>query len=350
MAERLKADRKLDPDAMPPLLRRLFRGSQTGAVIAGVDDDDCAVIRSPRDFVIVTTDYLNARPIAVELGIGNYETLGRLVVAANISDLCGTGARPEALLIAVTMNRAATEADFLDLMRGAKKQARQCNVPVVGGDTKLGDADAILGVAVGGARTRRNLFLKNGAEVGDLLWVSGPIGSCCAAVLGLSRDYGSDRWRTWAKRRITAPKVPLGKSRALSSSRLGRGGIDISDGLGADLRRMCTASGVGAVVDAASIPLSTQAREIARFYNLAPWAFALGIGGDFQFLATTSASSKAKVTELGFHLVGRMTRARTVELRLPDGRRSNMPGTGHRDVRDVSFCKEVEILLGEDPR
>ena len=333
---------------MPPLLKKLFATLRPSeGIIAGVDDDDCAVMRSPGKLLIVTTDYLNARPIARELGIGTYETLGRLVVAANLSDLCGTGARPEALLIAVTMNRNATQRDFRRLMTGVNIEPKRWGVPVLGGDTKLGETDAILGIAIGGASSKRNLFLKNCARPGDLLWVSGSIGSCCAAVFGLSKGYGSTQWRGWAARRITIPDLPLTKSQMLSKAKLGHGGIDISDGFSADLRRMCTASGVGAIVYAKNLPLSAQTRKIARSYGLSPWAFALGIGGDFQFLVTTSARCKARVKEMGFHFVGEIIKNDRIEVHLPDGQVSLLPDHGHRDARDVSFFKEVEIFLGE---
>src|SRR5437867_728665 len=107
----------LDPDAMPPWLARRFATRfNTESILAGVNDDDCAVIDWGKKLVVVTTDYLNARPIALELGVGDLRTLGRLAVAANLADLCGTGAAPRALLVAVTMPRDAREQDFQQIM------------------------------------------------------------------------------------------------------------------------------------------------------------------------------------------------------------------------------------------
>src|SRR5687768_11989743 len=95
--------RVLDPDEMPARLATLFTSENGGIdVLAGVGMDDCAVLRWGNELLVLSTDYLNARPIALELGVGTLWDLGRLVVAANLSDLCGSGAQPVALLIAVT--------------------------------------------------------------------------------------------------------------------------------------------------------------------------------------------------------------------------------------------------------
>lgn len=337
---------RLDPDAMPPWIAGLLAtGRADRRVVAGVNEDDCAVLDWPEGLLVVTTDFLNARPIALELKIGDLRTLGRLVVAANLSDLCGSGATPRALLIGVTMPRESSPRDFRRLMGGVRYEAARWGVPVVGGDTKLGNSLALLGVAVGSAASRKNLYLKNTARAGDLVWVSGPIGSCNAAVLGLKEGGYSKAWASWAKRALTAPNVPIGLSRAMADSRLGRGGIDISDGLGADLLRLCTASGVGAVVDVEGIPVEPPVLQVARRHRLPEWAYAFGVGGDFQFLVTTSPRSRREVEAFGFRCIGHITGDRSLKLRLRSGVTRTMPTSGHRDSRDLSFYEEINNIL-----
>src|SRR6185437_12425743 len=127
----------LDPDSMPAWLAALWpKKDRDPAIIAGIDDDDCAIVRLTNNLLVITVDYLNARPIAVQLGLADLSDLGRLVVAITMSDLCGSGAAPTALLTGITMERTATEQDFQLLMRGVRKEADRWGVPVVGGDTK----------------------------------------------------------------------------------------------------------------------------------------------------------------------------------------------------------------------
>ncbi|MBN1125504.1 MAG: thiamine-monophosphate kinase [Sedimentisphaerales bacterium] len=340
--------REFDPDAMPAWLSSLWPSSRYGPfVIAGVNDDDCAVMKWDSQFVIITTDYLNSSPIAIELGVGGLDVLGRLVVAANLADLLSTGAIPRALLIGVTMHRGSTTEDFKQIMKGIKREADKYGVPVVGGDTKLGRALAVMGVAVGSVQNRQELFLKNAAKPGDTVWVSGPIGACSAAVLGLARGIIPPTQRHWAIRTLTRPSLPIVQSRKAAIAHVGHGGIDVSDGLGEDLYRLCHASGVGVIIDAQNIPVPPRAAAIAAVLDLPAWALAFASGGDFQFIMTTSARCKKFMKELDFHPIGCVVAGHRQLLRLPNGSKRPLPRTGHRDVRNMSFQEEIQCLARE---
>jgi len=129
----------LDPDEMPGWLASLWPSANRAPfIIAGVNDDDCSVLKWDDQLLVITTDYLNARPIAAQLGIGTPADIGRLVVGANLSDLCGSGAEPRALLVAAMMEDGATEEEFKNLMGGVREEAARWGLAVIGGDTKLG--------------------------------------------------------------------------------------------------------------------------------------------------------------------------------------------------------------------
>ncbi|MDO8722132.1 MAG: AIR synthase related protein [Syntrophales bacterium] len=138
--------------------------------MTAINDDDCAVMRRGSSLLVVTMDFVNSHPIVMELGIGSWDTLGRLVVAANLSDLCGTGAKPVAMLIGITMPYGSLTEQFKRIIHGIKQETQRHGIPVIGGDTKLGHSFAIVGVAMGSAGSSKNLFLRNGARPGDLLW------------------------------------------------------------------------------------------------------------------------------------------------------------------------------------
>ncbi len=341
---------RFDPDEMPDWLASLWPAmGRSPSILAGVNEDDCAVLQWDGSLLVVTSDYLNAHPIATELGIGTRADLGHLVVAANLSDLYGSGAEPRALLVAITMERGASEKDFQTLMRGVHEAADKWGVPVVAGDTKLGDALAVLAVAIGGAKSAENLFLRSRARPGDLLWCSGVLGSCNAAAVGFRRPDMSEEWKQWARSVILNPVLPFQKSRLLSAEGLGAAGVDISDGLGADLERMCRSSGVGAIVDALRIPVDPHVCEIATSMGKEPWAFAFGTGGDFQFLVSTKHEAGERVERLGFHRIGELTAEATLKLRVRD-RTMALPTGGHRDGRDQTFEQEILSLVNQVPK
>jgi thiamine-monophosphate kinase len=337
----------LDPDDVPEWLAKCWPvASSDPFVIAGVNDDDCAVLQWDEALLVVTTDYLNASPIATQLGIATPRDLGRLVVASSVADLCGSGARPRAMLLGAMLQHGTTDEEFQELIGGAKGAAADWGVKVIGGDTKLGASRALFSVGIGSAISRANLFLKSGGEPGHLLWCSGPLGSCNAAAVGLGRSDLSQEWVDWAKDAILNPKIPVELSRQLSSRCLGRGGIDISDGLGADLHTLCRASRTGAVVDATHIPIDSRVAELADAIGVEPWAFVFGCGGDFQFLVSTARSSRREVEQLGFHLIGELTKQNALSLKIGN-RNIPLPSSGHRDARGMTFPEEILTLLGE---
>ena len=334
----------LDPDDAHEWLAELFSLADHDLVIAGVNEDDCAVLQWDESILVLTTDFLNTSPIAVELGIATPEDLGRLVVASSVSDLCGSGARPRFLMLGAMLQRDTSTRDFHKLMTGAKQAAAMWDINVVGGDTKLGSARALFSVGIGSAKSRSNLFLKNGGQPGDLLWCSGPLGSCSAATLGLSRHSVTASWGKWAKNAILNPEIPLKKSRELSMRKLGNGGIDLSDGLGSDVHKLCHASSTGAVIDALSIPFDEHVAEFATAFGIEPWRFAFGTGGDCQFVVSTDPATRDEVANLGMHLIGKLTKETRLELQI--GNQSvPLPSTGHRDAHGLAFSDEIVSLL-----
>ena len=338
----------LNPDSMPGWLAKLFAADAAlGTVSAGINDDDCAVLKSSEGYLIASLDFLNANPIVLELGIGTMHDLGRLLVAANMSDLCGSGAIPTALLVGVTLPHGTPESDYKDLMRGVKHEAGIYNVPVVGGDSKLGKTRALMAVALGRAKSRRNLFLKNGAKAGNIIWSSGQLGSAAAAVWGYKRAEFGIKWRGWAKKASLIPQLPLQLSRNVSESRIGRGGTDVSDGLGSDLQTMCIASQVGAILEGDKIPVAKEVTQAAKLANVPPWSFAFASGGDFQFIVTTDKSVSSEMKQFGFYEIGEITKRKDLRVRLSNGQLMQLPIQGHRDHRGMTFASEIDFLIKE---
>lgn len=317
-------------------------------IVAGINDDDCAVLRFGNQHLVITTDFLNSRPIATELGIGRLHDLGRLSVLANLADLCGSGAEPIAFLAATTMPRDASESDFKELCEGVFETTAKWNIPVIGGDTKLGTSLAVLGVAVGRAYSEKNLFLKNSALAGDQIWISGTLGSCNAAVVHLTdiKEHHAEtpQLNEWARMAILHPDLPLHISREVSQRELGHGGIDISDGLGNDLHRLAQSSAVGMVIDACQIPFTDHTRLIAQRHGVAPWTFAFAAGGDMQFVVTADPRCSSEMERLGLFRIGEITESPLRVLRV-NGETLPLPSHGHRDGRRMTFSEEILQLV-----
>jgi thiamine-monophosphate kinase len=335
-----------DPDDMPNWLSKLEQNKLfLKNVIAGINQDDCGIIKVGKEQIVVTTDFLNAKPIALELGIGGPWDLGRLLVAANISDLCGTGAAPQAFLVSIMIKtNEDSENYYKKFMRGVIHELKKYKIPLLGGDSKLGDSNTFCGMALGIKEKKTKLFIKNSAKANDSVWVSGKIGGVAAAIDGLNAKDMDKKWNQWAKKRIIDPKVPLEKSKILAKSKLANGGVDLSDGLGSDLWDLCQASNLGAEIDVDLIPLSKNVRVVASKRNIFPWIYAITVGGDFQFLVTSNARNDVTLTKMGFVKIGKLIKEREAYM-IHENIKFKLPKLGHRDTRRETFVNEVQILV-----
>jgi len=333
----------LNPDALVPWLASTFKRTGWRGLLAGVGEDDCGVIQLGNSIAIISADFLNATPIVEQLGLGGERVLGRLAVAATLADLLGSGAIPRALLVCLTLPHSYPEERFKDLMLGARMESSRWRVPVIAGDTKLGAARAILTCGLGSASSKRHLFLANKARPGDIIFASGTLGTCAAATCLAEQTEIIPRW---ALRAITIPRLPMLRSRKLSALQIAHAGTDISDGLAVDLRRMCDASGVGALLEADRIPVDSHVFAIAKNEQVSPWAFSLASGGDFQFIVTVPQSASIAAVRLGFARIGIVTRERRFWLSDQGGkRRWRLPELGHRDRKGQRFVDEIRDII-----
>jgi thiamine-monophosphate kinase len=339
--------RTLDPDAIVPWLAAALNRPRPQGVIAGVAEDDCGVFRIGKTLAVVSIDFVNATPIVEQLGMGAEREIGRLVVAATLSDLLGSGAAPIALMVGVTVPHGYPESRFKELMLGARSEARRWKTPIIAGDTKLGHGRAVLTCGVGTARSPRELFLANRAKADDEIYVSGHLGTCAAATYVASIKTRRPYPR-WVKTAITVPRLPIELSSRLGRLRIANAGMDISDGLAADLRSLCAASNVGAEIEADAIPVRPEVSAVANAAKVQPWAFSMASGGDFQFMVTIPRRYRDSAESLGLVRIGRITAQRRMALTYRAGSmRVDLPRVGHKDRRRQTFAAEVRKLISE---
>jgi thiamine-monophosphate kinase len=337
--------KELDPDEMPPWLSSLWEKRLSNWINAGINDDDCAIIDiSKEDKFVITTDFLNNSPIGLELGVSSFFDIGRLIVGSNISDLCGTGATPKAFLLGLMFKKGSSENDYKELVKGAKFELDKINIPLIGGDSKLGKENTFYGIAIGFSNNNQKLFTKKEAKVDDNLWVSGPIGNVSAAIYGLTNKIMDEEWETWAKKTINEPILPLEKSMIIANNKIGNGGTDISDGLGADIQNMVKLSNVGVIIDPTLIPIDEHVKRLTGKIKIPAWYFAFIIGGDFQFVVTSNSSNDNLMLKNGMYKIGAITCEHDCLIKIGEKIRP-MPNSGHRDIHKTSFSKEVNVLL-----
>lgn len=229
--------------------------------------------------------------------------VGFKAVAASVSDLGSMGARPRWMLLALSTR--ADDAWIEGFAAGLGEAARRWGVELVGGDTTGSPGPTVVSVTMGGACVAEPVT-RAGARPGDEVWITGLPGLAGAG-------WMLDDPPAAALEALRRPAPPLEFALALAGQRLPTAMMDLSDGLASDLPRLCAASGVGAAIDPAALPLHPALAALPD-----PVAVQLGGGEDYQLLFTTAPGAPVEALARGLGVavarVGRVTRGARVEL------------------------------------
>lgn len=295
------------------LIRTVFREAAYAQPGAGVErsiGDDCALLNVPAGHqVSVSTDSL-LEGVHFPADCDSF-LLGQRALAVAVSDLAACGAEPLAFTLALSV--PSVEVAWLQAFsRGLGVMAQQCNIPLAGGDTTAGPLN--IGVTVLGSVPSGQTLLRSKAQVGELLFVSGPLGAAAAALQlfdGSAPDSLADEIRDQLLQAFWQPAPQL----ALGQWLRGKAGgvIDISDGLLADAGHIARESDVSLVIDQARVPVAKAARQLDQGRAL-EWA--LTGGDDYQLLFSLSADLAA-VLQQSFpdvHCIGQVEAGEGVQL------------------------------------
>ena len=289
------------------LITRYFTRPANRAVL-GVGDD-CALWQiQPGMQLAVSTDMLvEGRHF---LSTVPPKRLGHKALAVNLSDLAASGAKPVAFTLALAMPRI-DESWLQGFSAGLLALADQHTCELVGGDTTQGPLTIC--ITAMGEVPPGDALLRQGAQVGDDIYISGSVGDARLALevmrgqLSLSAsDFESCRQRMEQPQ----PRIALG----LALRGVANACIDVSDGLAGDLGHVLKASQVGAVLttdwvqDSAAISVAMQSLPFARRLDMA-----LAGGDDYELLFTAAPEQAEAVqhaaneADVSVTCIGRIT-------------------------------------------
>lgn len=247
------------------LIERYFRdcGAQREDVELGVGDDAAVLACAPGERLVAALDTL-VEGVHFPMGCPA-ASVGHRALAVNLSDLAAMGARPAWALLGLTLPEV-DETWLGEFARGLAELARLHGVELVGGDTTRGPLCVTVQV-LGFIETAP--LRRSGGRPGDALFVSGTPGDA-AAGLALEQGRLSSAAAPYLRDRFLYPTPRLALGRAL----LGYASacIDVSDGLLGDAGKLAAASGCGADIAYAGLPISEslvdavgdeRARELA---------------------------------------------------------------------------------------
>lgn len=300
------------------LLARMIPHLAGGEQIEVGPGDDAAVVRLPSSRLVVTTDTLvEGHDFLARTTTARW--IGQKAAVQNLADVAAMGARPLALVVALSAPAETAPSVFEQLTIGLARRAEAEGAPIVGGDLGRADQLTVTVTAMGTYQEQQPAVLRSGARPGDVLAIGAERLGRSAAGLALVlegrvrvddqdpahprvelegiRDRSADELVTWHN--APDPELRLG----WTTGRQAHAMMDLSDGLVRDGGRLAAASGVAIDLDAEALAPDVQAlAPLAAELGADPWQWVLHGAEEHAMLA---AFAPGQVPP-GFRVIGRL--------------------------------------------
>ena len=308
------------------LIYRYFTRATPGAVL-GVGDDAALVQPGSGMELVVSTDMLVSGTHF--FADADPYLLGHKALAVNLSDMAAMGARPRWATLAISLP-AIDEAWLAQFSEGFFALADAHQLDLIGGDTTQGPLN--LSLTILGEVPQGRALRRDGAQVGDEIWVSGFIGDAALALAHMQGKVilseGSLAATSIALHR-PQPRVALGLAlRGLASS-----AIDISDGLLADLGHILERSQTAAEIRFELLPASAHLRP--HLHQPLGRHCILAGGDDYELCFTAPPGHHQDLEKLAIQLelplscIGKITAGQDCVVYASDGNEMTTEGAGY---------------------
>ena len=290
--------------------------------------DDCAVLpqREGLDTLVTTDLLIEGRHFL--LADVTPEQLGWKSAAVNISDIAAMGGKPVASFLSIALPKGLAErfstgpdpsenvaslplpslmgpsrskpraampsegsappenrSCWIDrFMKGYSELCGKFGVPLLGGDTSASPSELFINVTVIGECPHGRALLRSSARPGDLICVTGPLGDSAAGLKLILENAKDASPELVCRHYLPMPRVEEGI--ALRECPGVHAMMDISDGIASDLRHILEASGAGAEIELAEVPLSGEMRAVCEERGWDAAELAVSGGEDYELLVT----------------------------------------------------------------
>jgi thiamine-monophosphate kinase len=311
-----------DMSAEDHLIARFFKplASHPGAL--GLSDDAAFLTPPPGCDVVLKAD-------AIVGGVHFFpddaaHTVASKALRVNLSDLAAKGARPLGFLLSLAIPKDVGEDWLAGFSEGLRGDAVLFGCPLFGGDTDRTPVPITVSIAMFGSVPEGTMVRRAGALPGDRVFVSGTIGDAALGVMvrgGKIRNL-SEPHRKHLLSRYLLPQPRNALAEAVRTH--ATAAMDISDGLAGDFGKLCRASGVGADIDVARVPLSDAAKAVIDA-DSSMLETAITGGDDYEVVCTVPAAkvdsfrAAAKAAQVAVSEIGEIKAGTGARFLGPDG-------------------------------
>jgi len=271
--------------------------------------DDCAALPVPAgsDLVLKTDAIVGGVHFFTDDAA---DKVAQKALRVNLSDLAAKGAKPEGFLLALALPKEIDRDWLKAFARGLGKDAEAFGCPLLGGDTDRTPGPVTIAITAFGTLPHGTMVPRSGAKVDDRVMVTGTIGDAALGLVLRQDAAAAERWdlsRRECSHLLERYLLPQPRNAIAEVLRQhASAAMDVSDGLVGDFSKLCAASGVGAEIEAARVPLSAAARR-AVTAEPAVLARALTGGDDYEIICTVPpkkvASFRAAAAKAGVPVV-----------------------------------------------
>jgi thiamine-monophosphate kinase len=316
------------------LLRHIYASNASlPATVTIPPGDDMGGLRLDGRDVLVTVDQV-ADGVHFDLSNTPLQKVARKAITRNLSDVAAMAAAPVGAVVAGCLPRGFGESNANQLFDSMRDAAASFGLPLIGGDISIWDGKLILTVTILAEPRGVEPVTRRGARPGDVICVTGQLGGTLEST---RRDDGT----TYTHHLDFEPRLALARQLAGSTDTRPHCMIDLSDGIAADLPRLCEAAtsgdgGVSAELFADRLPISPAAHAASHRTGRPPWLHALSDGEDYELLFTIAAPAAERalprqidgvpITQIG--VVTDPADGARVTIKLPDGSIEPVDATG----------------------
>lgn len=293
-----------------------FKPHQPNSVL-GIGDD-AAIISAGEKYFLLTTDML-IENVHFDLAYAPLSHLGYKAIAVNVSDIAAMNGIPKQVTVSLGLsNRFSVEA-VEKLYEGIKYACEDFRIDLVGGDTTSSPSGLVISVSVLGEVDKSKVALRQNAETGDIVCVTGDLGGAFIGLQVLMREKQEfmanpdmqpqlDKYPYIVQRQLK----PVARMDIIHELRdlnvVPKAMIDVSDGLASELHHLARQSGVGFRIFEDKLPIDKQTYDTSVEFNLGPITCVMNGGEDYELLFTISQNDFEKLEKhMDIHFIGYAT-------------------------------------------
>ncbi len=266
--------------------------------------DDAAVVNS-KDKTLITMDML-MEGVHFDLMYTPLKHLGYKAVVVNLSDLAAMNAHPSHITVGLGLSNKFSLEAAEELYAGILTACEKYKIDVIGGDLVASKSGIVISISANGHQQEDKIVYRTGAKPGDLICVSGDLGSAYLGLQLLEREKrvflanpgmqpeleGYD----YLIERQLKPEARFDVLQTLRDLNIQPTSmLDISDGLSSELLHISKQSKVGVRLVEEKVPVDPSAIRLANEFNLDIMTCALNGGEDYELLFTISPGEYDKI-------------------------------------------------------